>query len=172
MTTIPTPHDHGHHEGSYLTPPKGGFFAAVIQWATTVDHKKLGVMYTVAVLSLFMVGGLAALLVRVELWEPTRVVLNEAGEAVTTGQFFQLGKTPAENYTWYNRFFTIHGAPSFCCQTAVNASARARPTDTGESRISRRRVSIGAGSWLEGNSKRMVYLCHRLKSVADMAEVC
>ncbi|MCC7389689.1 MAG: cbb3-type cytochrome c oxidase subunit I [Phycisphaerales bacterium] len=110
MTTIPTPHDHGHHEGSYLTPPKGGFFAAVIQWATTVDHKKLGVMYTVAVLSLFMVGGLAALLVRVELWEPTRVVLNEAGEAVTTGQFFQLGKTPAENYTWYNRFFTIHGA--------------------------------------------------------------
>ncbi len=113
MTTISTPHDpghDGHHEGSYLTPPKGGFFAAVIQWATTVDHKKLGIMYTVAVLSMFMIGGVAALMVRVELWEPTRVVINEAGETIVTGQLFKVSDNPAENYNFYNRVFTVHGA--------------------------------------------------------------
>ncbi|MEL7474527.1 MAG: hypothetical protein AAGK04_14520, partial [Planctomycetota bacterium] len=63
MTTIdrsnelPSDHDpshdtgHGphHDEGSYLTP-KGGPLVTVWDWCTTVDHKKLGVMYLVAVL--------------------------------------------------------------------------------------------------------------------------
>jgi cytochrome c oxidase subunit 1 len=110
MTTNDTTHDAGqaghHDEGSYLTPPEGGVFATIISWATTIDHKKLGVMYVVAVGLMFMVGGLAALMVRIELWEPTRVL----AEGVVTGQFFQFGDTPAENYTNYNRMFTVHGA--------------------------------------------------------------
>lgn len=112
MTTITTPdsgHD-GHHEGSYLTPNKGGVFATIIQWATTIDHKKIGMMYLFAVLGMFMLGGVAALMVRAELWEPTRTIVDSAGEVAVTGQLFKGGETAAENYLTYNRIFTMHGA--------------------------------------------------------------
>ncbi|MFN7614518.1 MAG: cytochrome ubiquinol oxidase subunit I, partial [Phycisphaerae bacterium] len=62
-----TAHDHAH--GSYLTP-KGGFWTTVFDWATTVDHKKIGVMYLVAILFMFFLGGLAAIAVRTELFYP------------------------------------------------------------------------------------------------------
>lgn len=104
MSTIDDTTMHGggehahHHEGSYLTP-KGGFFTTVWDWMSTVDHKKLGVMYLVAVLFLFFVGGVAALGVRLELWEPVRAqeVVNEDGSRKVeyTGQIFNFGR-PAE----------------------------------------------------------------------------
>ncbi|MFO0832042.1 MAG: cbb3-type cytochrome c oxidase subunit I [Phycisphaerales bacterium] len=98
---------HGHHHGSYLTP-KGGFITTVWDWMTTVDHKKIGVMYLFAILFMFFLGGVAALVVRTELWEPTRV--NSLGQI--TGQF--LGAADAKSVStgndWYNRFFTLHGA--------------------------------------------------------------
>lgn len=108
MTTITTPDTGhgGHHEGSYLTPPPGGILSTIIHWATTIDHKKIGMMYLVAVLFMFMLGGVAALAVRAELWEPTRI----AADGTATGQLLRFGDTPAENYTWYNRIFTMHGA--------------------------------------------------------------
>ena len=56
-------------------------------WALTVDHKRIGVMYLVSVLTFFLVGGLLALLVRLELLSPG-------------GMFEQ--KT-------YNQLFTMHG---------------------------------------------------------------
>lgn len=56
-------------------------------WALTVDHKRIGVMYLVSVLTFFLVGGLLALLVRLELLAPG-------------GMFEQ--KT-------YNQLFTMHG---------------------------------------------------------------
>ncbi len=91
-------HD-AHHEGSYLTPA-GGVWATIKQWALTVDHKKLGVMYMTSVLILFFIGGMAALGVRLELWEPVRVqitqTVNDQGETVetrtVTGQLFNAGK--------------------------------------------------------------------------------
>ncbi len=91
-------HD-AHHEGSYLTPA-GGVWATIKQWAFTVDHKKLGVMYMTSVLILFFIGGMAALGVRLELWEPVRVqvtqTVNDQGETVetrtVTGQLFNAGK--------------------------------------------------------------------------------
>ena len=112
MTTITTPDTGhgGHHEGSYLTPNKGGVFATIIQWATTIDHKKIGMMYLFAVLGMFMLGGVAALMVRAELWEPTRTIVDSAGEVAVTGQLFKGGETAAENYLTYNRIFTMHGA--------------------------------------------------------------
>ena len=69
------------HEGSYLTP-RGGPIATIWQWMTTVDHKKIGVMYLFAILLMFFIGGVAALAVRTELLEPTRMVyeVNEEGE--------------------------------------------------------------------------------------------
>jgi cytochrome c oxidase subunit 1 len=119
MTTIDRttdlPGDDGHHdEGSYLTP-KSTRMATILNWAVTVDHKKIGVMYLFAVLFMFFLGGVAALAVRMELLEPVRMVevTNAAGatETVVTGQLF--GADPedvsASNRT-YNRLFTLHGA--------------------------------------------------------------
>ena len=68
-------HGGEHHEGSYLEG-KGGIWPTVVDWATTVDHKKLGVMYLVAILVLFFLGGVAALALRTELMAPPRVTTS------------------------------------------------------------------------------------------------
>jgi hypothetical protein len=104
----------GHHdEGSYLTP-KGGLITTIWDWATTVDHKKIGVMYMFAVLMMFFFGGVAALAVRTELLTPVRTqqvqsvnpetgapMVDAAGKPVmkaeTTGQWLGsfLGRSDA-----------------------------------------------------------------------------
>ena len=45
-------------------------------WLFTVDHKKLGIMYSAAALSFFIVGGLEAVLIRLQLAAPNGKVLN------------------------------------------------------------------------------------------------
>jgi cytochrome c oxidase subunit 1 len=57
-------------------------------WFTTVDHKKIGILYGVTALFFFLVGGIEALLIRVQLWGPNGTVL-------TANQ--------------YNQIFTMHG---------------------------------------------------------------
>jgi cytochrome c oxidase subunit 1 len=57
-------------------------------WLTTVDHKKIGILYGVTALLFFLVGGVEALLIRVQLWGPNGTVL-------TSNQ--------------YNQIFTMHG---------------------------------------------------------------
>jgi len=100
----------GHHDGPYYQS-RGSLFADVLNWATTVDHKKIGVMYLFAVLFMFFLGGMAALAVRMELLEPVRATVNAAGDTVITGQLFGADpeNTAAGNNT-YNRLFTLHGA--------------------------------------------------------------
>ncbi len=71
--------------GSYLEYPKG-----IWSWVTTTDHKRIALMYLVALTIFFFVGGIAALLMRSE--------LMYAGPTVS----------------WitadvYNRLFTLHG---------------------------------------------------------------
>jgi cytochrome c oxidase subunit I len=109
---ISRPADHD-HDAPYLTP-KGGVWTTLIDWATTVDHKKIGVMYLFAVLFMFFLGGVAALAVRVELFEPTRTVTNADGTVTVVGQFFNLfldDKQTSVNAgnELYNRVFTLHG---------------------------------------------------------------
>ncbi|MCW9708978.1 cytochrome c oxidase subunit I [Fodinibius salsisoli] len=58
-------------------------------WLTTVDHKKIGLMYLASITFFFFVGGIMALLVRTELWTPAKTFI----EANT-----------------YNQLFTLHGA--------------------------------------------------------------
>jgi cytochrome c oxidase subunit 1 len=58
-------------------------------WAFTLDHKRIGVMYLVATLASFLLGGLAALAVRTEL--------------------ISRGPTIMDADT-YNKMFTLHGA--------------------------------------------------------------
>ncbi|MCL4221201.1 MAG: cbb3-type cytochrome c oxidase subunit I [Phycisphaerales bacterium] len=124
MTVMDRPHDvmgHGHEEGSFLDNRGLGFWGTIWDWASTVDHKKIGVMYLVAVLTMFFIGGVAGLAVRLELFEPMTV--NAANEV--EGVLFNAGKlvqtetgemvrdrtlTAAGAGNTYNRIFTIHGA--------------------------------------------------------------
>lgn len=72
------------HGDNYLNHSKG-----IWSWLTTLDHKRIGVMYLFTVLSFFFVGGIFALLVR---WN-----------------LFYSGHHPMDANT-YNKFFTYHGA--------------------------------------------------------------
>ena len=71
-------------KNTYLTDEKG-----LWAWMTTVDHKKIGLMYLGSVAFFFLLGGVLALLLRTELLTPAKTFI----EADT-----------------YNQFFTLHGA--------------------------------------------------------------
>jgi cytochrome c oxidase subunit 1 len=75
---------YGLERDNYLTHAKG-----ILSWLFTLDHKRIGVMYLISILSAFFLGGMFALLVRVELLTP--------------------GKTIVDPDT-YNQLFTLHGA--------------------------------------------------------------
>src|SRR5208282_5046495 len=76
-------------EKNYLNATTG-----IWSWMTTVDHKRIGVMYLVGVLSAFFIGGVFALLVRLSLLTPTHTLF---GKQWITAEV-------------YNRLFTLHGA--------------------------------------------------------------
>src|SRR5580658_10963241 len=67
-----------------------------MSWAGTLDHKRIGVMYLVGVLTAFLLGGIFALLVRLTLLTPTHMLFGS--------------KTPLLTAEQYNRVFTLHGA--------------------------------------------------------------
>ena len=57
-------------------------------WLTTVDHKKIGIMYGAAAMFFLVIGGVAALLIRIQLATPNSTFLSADA---------------------YNRIFTMHG---------------------------------------------------------------
>ena len=57
-------------------------------WLSTVDHKKIGIMYLVAAFFFFVVGGIEALLMRIQLGAPNNTFLSP---------------------DVYNQLFTMHG---------------------------------------------------------------
>src|SRR3954451_19093380 len=57
-------------------------------WVTTVDHKKIAIMYATLALCFFVVGGIEALFIRLQLARPNGTILSAAR---------------------YNEFFTMHG---------------------------------------------------------------
>ncbi|MFG0334307.1 MAG: cytochrome c oxidase subunit I [Maioricimonas sp. JB049] len=79
-----TAHVHGHSEENYLECSHGWK-----SWAFTLDHKRIGVMYLVAILISFLLGGVMALVLRAELYTPGKLFLSE---------------------DMYNQMFTLHGA--------------------------------------------------------------
>jgi len=82
----------GGAEPNYINAHKG-----IWSWMTTVDHKRLGLMYLVGVLSFFAVGGIFALLVRTQLLGPTNGFNSGKQEWLFSGDT-------------YNKLFTLHGA--------------------------------------------------------------
>ena len=62
--------------------------AGWIDWVTTTDHKKIGILYLFTTAFFFLVGGVEALLMRIQLGSPDNTFLDP---------------------TTYNQLFTLHG---------------------------------------------------------------
>ena len=71
-------------EHHFLNHSKG-----FLSWALTLDHKRIGLMYSVGVMSSFALGGAFALMIRIHLWN------------------FKDGWLSNQTY---NQVFTLHGA--------------------------------------------------------------
>jgi cytochrome c oxidase subunit 1 len=61
----------------------------LVDWLTTTDHKKIGLLYMATAFGFFLVGGLLAVLIRAQLAQPDGDVLSAAA---------------------YNQVFTMHGS--------------------------------------------------------------
>ena len=67
---------------------EGANYRGIWSWITTVDHKRIGIMYGIAALAFFLAGGIEALLLRLQLATPD-------GGVLSSSQF--------------NQAFTMHG---------------------------------------------------------------
>ena len=84
--TTPTTTEHQdapHEDVNYLNHE-----TSVWSWLSTKDHKRIGIMYCLALALVFLVGGLLAIAVRTELIAPGETIMNE---------------------NTYNKVFTMHG---------------------------------------------------------------
>src|SRR5207244_493960 len=63
--------------------------SGLVDWLTTTDHKKIGLLYLGTAFGFFLVGGLLAVLIRAQLAEPDNHLLSEST---------------------YNQVFTMHGS--------------------------------------------------------------
>src|SRR3954454_7986203 len=70
-----------------LAPRKQG--SIVVTWMTSTDHKVIGKLYLITSFVFFIIGGLLALLIRAELFEPGMNIVQSAEQ--------------------YNQLFTMHG---------------------------------------------------------------
>ncbi len=71
-----------------LTAPEPSFGAKVMDWLTTTDHKKIGILYIVTAFFFFVVAGIMALIIRAELAQPGLQIVSDQT---------------------YNQLFTMHG---------------------------------------------------------------
>jgi len=83
-------HGHVDHNASYIKAEKG-----LLSWFTSLDHKRIGILYFVSVLFFFLVGGIAALLLRAELFAHNTTA--NVGQVLANGDV-------------YNQVLTYHGA--------------------------------------------------------------
>ena len=78
-TAVEQAHPHAHAHGS-----KTGIWS----WITTVDHKRIGILYGATAFVFFLMGGIEALLLRIQLGRPDNTFLSPE---------------------MYNQLFTMHG---------------------------------------------------------------
>ncbi|MBI2855604.1 MAG: cbb3-type cytochrome c oxidase subunit I, partial [Chloroflexi bacterium] len=45
-------------------------------WVTTVDHKRIGIMYGISAFTFFLIGGLEAVMMRIQLMRPDQAVVS------------------------------------------------------------------------------------------------
>jgi cytochrome c oxidase subunit 1 len=73
-----------HSEKNYISE-----FSGLKSWLTSLDHKRIAILYLISVTGFFLVGGICALLMRLELFTPGRTIMGPE---------------------MYNRTMTYHGA--------------------------------------------------------------
>jgi cytochrome c oxidase subunit I+III len=71
-----------------VTPQPAGPPGGLYSWIATVDHKRIGIMYLLTTLFFFAIGGIEALLIRIQLARPNNTFLSPDA---------------------YNQIFTLHG---------------------------------------------------------------
>ena len=60
----------------------------IIGWITTIDHKRIGILYGITAIVFFVIGGIEALLMRIQLAQPNSGIVSPEV---------------------YNQLFTMHG---------------------------------------------------------------
>ena len=58
-------HGHGHDDHGH-----GGGYGGFMRWVTTTNHKDIGTMYLWFSFTMFIVGGIMAMVIRAELFKP------------------------------------------------------------------------------------------------------
>jgi cytochrome c oxidase subunit I len=82
MTTVSEPQ-------ALVAPKPRSKGATIAKWLSTTDHKVIGNLYLITAMIFFFVGGLLALLIRLELFQPGMQILQSKEQ--------------------YNQLFTMHG---------------------------------------------------------------
>jgi len=77
-----------HLEHSPENPARTQDETGLLSWVSSIDHKQIGLLYILSALAFFLIGGVEALLIRIQLWMPNNHFL-----------------TPDQ----YNQVFTMHG---------------------------------------------------------------
>src|SRR5690349_2761172 len=74
---------------AFVREPGARPWTAVLhEWVTTVDHKKIGILYVLMAVLFLIIAGCEALLIRLQLWAPGNDVLGPDA---------------------FNQLFTMHG---------------------------------------------------------------
>jgi cytochrome c oxidase subunit 1 len=81
-----------HLQRNYLNHTRG-----LWSWLTTLDHKRIGLMYLAGILASFALGGILAIVIRTELVQSGQTILPKLGEG-------------GDWRDTYNQVFTLHGA--------------------------------------------------------------
>src|SRR4051794_36583553 len=76
-------------EPTYAAPARERKGSVITRWLITTDHKTIGHLYLISSMAFFLVGGLMALIMRAELFEPGLQVVSTKEQ--------------------YNQLFTMHG---------------------------------------------------------------
>jgi cytochrome c oxidase subunit I len=67
-----------HVGGLVVAPPAiaDPAYQGLLSWFTTVDHKRIGILYGVSAGTFFVIGGLEALVIRLQLWVPNNTLVT------------------------------------------------------------------------------------------------
>jgi cytochrome c oxidase subunit 1 len=75
-------------EAMRLIRQRAANYQGILSWVLTVDHKRIGIMYGVTAFAFFLIGGIEALIIRLQLATPNNSFVDA---------------------DQYNRLFTMHG---------------------------------------------------------------
>ena len=109
MTTIDASRPSPHAEAAglnYLNATTG-----IMSWLGTHDHKRIGIMYLIGILTSFLMAGIFGLLLRTELIAPGETIMGQDA---------------------YNQMFTLHGAIMVFLVIIPSVPATARRSRTSD----------------------------------------